>query len=59
LRVYIWRKLKRLGAVLFQDAVRVLPNAARTLEQFQWLAAEIVEMGGEAAEQAHAPEAVS
>ena len=49
LRVYIWRKLKRLGAVLFQDAVWVLPNTARTLEQFQWLAAEIVEMGGEAA----------
>jgi hypothetical protein len=49
LRVYIWRKLKRLGAVLFQGAVWVLPNTARTLEQFQWLAAEIVEMGGEAA----------
>jgi hypothetical protein len=40
--------------VLFQDAVWVLPNAARTLEQFQWLAAEIVEMSGEATEQAHA-----
>jgi hypothetical protein len=49
LRVYIWRKLKRLGAVLFQDAVWVLPNTARTLEQFQWLAAEIFEMSGEAA----------
>jgi len=43
LRVYIWRKLKRLGAVLFQDVVWVLPNAARILEQFQRLAAEIVE----------------
>lgn len=49
LRVYTWRKLRRLGAVLFQDAVWVLPNTARTLEQFQWLAAEIVEMGGETA----------
>jgi hypothetical protein len=49
LRVYIWRKLKRLGAVLFQDAVWVLPNTVRTLEQFQWLTAEILEMGGEAA----------
>jgi len=27
----------------------VLPNTARTLGQFQWLAAELVEMGGEAA----------
>ena len=49
LRVHVWRRLKRLGAVLFQDAVWVLPNTSRTLEQFQWLAAEIVEMGGEAA----------
>jgi hypothetical protein len=48
LRVHVWRRLKRLGAALFQDAVWVLPNTARTLEQFQWLAAEIVEMGGEA-----------
>ena len=48
LRVYIWRKLKRLGAILFQDAVWTLPNTPRTREQFQWLAAEIIEMGGEA-----------
>lgn len=48
LRVAVWRKLKRLGAILFQDTVWVLPCTARTLEQFQWLAAEIVEMGGEA-----------
>jgi len=48
-RVYIWRKLKRLGAVLYQDAVWVLPDTPRTQEQFQWLAAEIAEMGGEAA----------
>jgi hypothetical protein len=47
-RVYIWRKLKRLGALLVQDAVWVLPDNPRTLEQFQWLAAEISEMGGEA-----------
>jgi hypothetical protein len=49
LRVYVWRKLKRLGAVLFQDAVWLLPLTPRTQEQFQWLATEIVEMGGEAA----------
>jgi hypothetical protein len=49
LRVAVWRKLKRLGAILFQDTVWVLPNTARTLEQFQWLAAEIVELGGAAA----------
>src|SRR5437899_66851 len=47
-RVYIWRKLKRMGAILHQDAVWVLPSTPRTQEHFQWLAAEIVEMDGEA-----------
>src|SRR5688500_10749440 len=47
-RVYIWRKLKRLGALLLHDGVWVLPATARTQEQFQWLAAEIGELGGEA-----------
>ena len=47
-RVYIWRKLKRLGAITIFDAVWVLPDTPRTHEQFQWLAAEIQEMGGEA-----------
>lgn len=48
LRVYIWRKLKRLGAILLHDAVWVLPANPRTTEQIQWLAAEIQEMGGNA-----------
>ena len=48
LRVYIWRKLKRLGAILLHDAIWVLPDLPRTAEQIQWLAAEIHEMGGEA-----------
>ena|SRR5687767_8958929 len=48
LRVYIWRKLKRMGAILLHEAVWVLPDKARTAEQVQWLAAEIQEMGGHA-----------
>lgn len=48
LRVYIWRKLKRIGAVLLHDSVWVLPDMPRTAEQVQWLTAEIKEMGGEA-----------
>src|SRR5262245_31822409 len=48
LRVYTWRKLKRLGAILLHDAVWVLPDSPRTSEQVQWLTAEIQEMGGEA-----------
>jgi len=47
-RVYVWRKLKRLGALLVQDAVWVLPATPRTQEEFQWLAVEIGEQGGEA-----------
>lgn len=47
-RVYIWRKLKRLGAILLHDAVWVLPASPHTQEQFQWLSAEISEMGGDA-----------
>lgn len=47
-RVYVWRKMKQLGAVAVQDAVWVLPATARTQEQFQWLATEITELGGEA-----------
>ena len=48
LRVYIWRKLKRLGAILLHDAVWILPDQPRAAEQVQWLTAEIQEMGGEA-----------
>ena len=48
LRVYIWRKLKRLGAILLHEAVWVLPDLPRTAEQIQWLTAEIQEMGGNA-----------
>lgn len=47
-RVYIWRKLKRIGAILHQESCWVLPSNPRTHEQLQWLATEIIEMGGEA-----------
>ena len=47
-RVYIWRKLKRIGALLHQESCWVLPSNPRTREQLQWLATEIIEMGGEA-----------
>jgi hypothetical protein len=47
-RVFVWRKLKALGAVALQDAVWILPRTPRTEEQFQWLAAEITEVDGEA-----------
>jgi hypothetical protein len=46
-RVFVWRKLKQLGAIAVQDAVWAIPATPRTREQFQWLAAEITELGGE------------
>src|SRR5256885_9772574 len=47
-RAQVWRKLKRLGALLLHDAVWVLPATPWTREQFQWLTVEIGELGGEA-----------
>src|SRR5260370_36988165 len=48
LRAMVWRKLKRLGALLLHDAVWLLPANPWTREQMQWLAVEILELGGEA-----------
>ena len=48
-RVAIWRKLKKLGAVLLYDAVWIVPNRPTLLEQLRWLAIEINEAGGAAA----------
>ncbi len=46
-RVYVWRKLKKLGAVSLQDSVWVLPATPHAREQFRWLASEIDELGGQ------------
>ncbi len=49
LRVFVWRKLKGLGAILLHDTAWVLPANSHTSEKFRWLAAEVKEMnGGEA-----------
>jgi hypothetical protein len=47
-RIALWRRLRQLGAVRLVDGIAMLPNTARTEEQFEWLAAGIVEAGGEA-----------
>jgi hypothetical protein len=47
-RVAVWRKLKKLGAILLHDSVWVLPAQPALLEHFRWLAAEIRESSGEA-----------
>jgi hypothetical protein len=48
LRLAVWRRLRRSGAVLLHEAVWVLPADAKTREAFEWLAEEIVEQGGSA-----------
>jgi hypothetical protein len=45
-RVYVWRKLRGLGALLLHDAVWVLPATDQTREKLVWLAAEVCEMDG-------------
>jgi len=48
-RVYVWRKLKGLGAILLHDTVWVLPDTSHTREKLQWLTTEVRDMeGGEA-----------
>ncbi len=49
LRVRIWRKLQKLGAVAIKNSVYVLPASDKTNEDFQWLKQEIESAGGEAA----------
>jgi hypothetical protein len=46
--VTVWRKLRRLGAAQVVDGLVALPADARTREQLEWLADEVVEAGGEA-----------
>jgi hypothetical protein len=47
-RVKIWRRLQALGAVAVKNSVYALPARDEALEDFQWLAQEIVAGGGEA-----------
>lgn len=47
-RIALWRKLRRLGAVQVLDGLVALPLDARTREQLEWAADEVVEAGGEA-----------
>src|SRR6185369_10381702 len=49
LRVRIWRKLQKLGAVAIKNSIYVLPASEQAHEHFQWLKQEIESAGGEAA----------
>jgi ChrB-like protein len=47
-RVTVWRKLARLGVAQLLDGLVALPADARTKEQLEWIADEVIEAGGEA-----------
>ena len=48
LRVKVRRRLQKLGAAPLKSSVYVLPDTEEHLEDFQWLANEIVAEGGDA-----------
>src|SRR5437763_12876505 len=47
-RIAVWRKLKRLGIAQISDGLVALPADARTREQLEWIADEVIEAGGAA-----------
>lgn len=47
-RIALWRKLKRFGVAQLLDGLVTLPADARTREQLEWVADEIVVAGGSA-----------
>jgi hypothetical protein len=48
LRVKVWRRLQRLGAISIKNAVYALPRSEERNEDLQWVMREIVAGGGEA-----------
>jgi hypothetical protein len=46
-RVAIWRRLKKMGAVQIKTSTYLLPDEAAQYEQFQWLAQQIRDYGGD------------
>jgi Protein ChrB, N-terminal len=47
-RIALWRRLKRLGVVQLLDGLVALPADAKTREQLEWAAEEVIEAGGDA-----------
>lgn len=47
-RIAVWRKLKRLGVAQISDGLVALPADARTREQLEWIAEEVIDAGGTA-----------
>jgi hypothetical protein len=45
-RIAVWRKLERLGVARLGDGLIALPADARTQEQLEWIADEVLAAGG-------------
>jgi len=46
-RVAVWRRLKKMGAVQIKTSTYLLPDEPALYEQFQWLAQQIRDYGGD------------
>jgi len=46
-RVAVWRRLKKMGAVQIKTSTYLLPDEPSQYEQFQWLAQQIRDYGGD------------
>ena len=46
-RVFVWRRLRALGAVTLRPGLAALPNTPRGVREFTSLAGRITELGGE------------
>jgi len=46
-RVAVWRRLKKLGSVQIKTSTYLLPDETAQYEQFQWLAQQIRDYGGD------------
>jgi len=46
-RVAVWRRFKKIGAVQIQTSTYLLPDQPAQYEQFQWLAQQIRDYGGD------------
>ncbi len=46
-RVAVWRRLKKMGAVQIKTSTYLLPDEPAQYEQFQWLAKQVRDYGGD------------
>jgi Protein ChrB, N-terminal len=49
LRMKVWRRLLKMGAISLKGSVYILPSSDDHLEALHWLTAEVAGLGGEAA----------